>query len=102
MKNSAQYDPTTLSIVRGITPYQDFHEWAHVGQHFRRTACWRARDRLFHVPVLCRLATLAVEIEAALIARREMRECGVWSDGDGTEAAQGILSYVLALTVLSP
>jgi hypothetical protein len=100
MKSNASYNPVTLDLVCGITPYQNFHEWAHVAQHYRQTICWRIRTHFFHVPVLCKLAQLVVECEAALMARNEMLACGVWRKGDGTEAVQGLVSYVLALTIL--
>jgi hypothetical protein len=88
-------------LVRGITAYQDFHEWAHAEQHFRNTLMWRLRAAWLPVPVLGRVATLAVECEAAWMARRAMRACGIWWQGDGREAAQGLGGYLLSLTIFS-
>jgi hypothetical protein len=96
--DAAQYNPYTLALTRGATVYGEFHEWAHVEQHARRTLCWCALERLRSVPVLGRLALLVVEIEAASIAREEMRACGVWCAGDAGEAWRGVMSYVRALT----
>ena len=95
----AEYDPQRLTMVRGLTAYSDFHEHAHAEQHFRQTVAWQVRLFFFHIPVFNKLAQLAVEIEAAAMARRGMLECGIWWPGDGREATQGLLSYVLALTI---
>jgi hypothetical protein len=95
----AQYNPSTLALCPGGSAYGDFHEWAHVGQHARRTLVWRAFEWLRSVPMLGRVSLLVLEIEAAWIAREEMRACGVWQAGDAREAWFGVLSYLRALTI---
>lgn len=45
---------------------------------------------------------LAVEVEAAMMARREMMACGIWRKEDVREAARGLFSYLRSLTVFSP
>jgi hypothetical protein len=96
----AEYNPHTLEIFKGITPYQDFHEHAHLAQHYRQTIAWRARNGLFDVPFFNRLSNLFVEVEASLIARRSMIECGIWRASDWQEAIEGLISYALSLTIL--
>lgn len=90
----AQYNPHTGEISTGSTVYEHFHEYAHLHQHSQGTALWRLRELFFHIPVANRLANLAVEIEAALIARNEMKACGIWQICDGVEALRGIRSYL--------
>jgi hypothetical protein len=96
----AQYNPHTLALCPGASAYAHFHEWAHVGQHARRTVLWRAFERLRFVPVLGRVSLLAIEIEAAWLAREEMRACGLWQAGDAREAWAGVRSYLRALTIV--
>lgn len=102
MRSCAQFNPATLELIRGITPYSDFHEHAHLQQAAERTNLWRIREAFTLHPRLrwCGLGTLAncaVELEAISIARREMMACGIWLDGDAMEAAQGFLSYVFQM-----
>lgn len=52
---------------------------------------------LRRVPVLNHLALLAVETEAAILALRELKECGLWSGKDTVEAGVNLLSYVAAV-----
>lgn len=94
--SSGSYDPDTLEI-RWATPYAQAHEWAHVEQRVRRTLAWRWRDRWTGRPLLERVANLAVECEAAWLACREMRACGIWTEEDAQEARAGLLSYLLSL-----
>jgi hypothetical protein len=100
-KPIAAYDPFSGALIAGVTPYQTFHEYAHLDQHTRRTIIWRVRETWLGIPVLGRVATLAVECEAAVIAWRDMRACGVWRAEDLRELANGLGSYLLALTILA-
>lgn len=100
--NLAFFDPHSLTLVRGLTVYSDFHEHAHAEQHCRQTLAWRARqwfaaDKRRRWLGLGPLVELTAEIEAALIARRGMLACGLWDERDRREALQGIFSYAATL-----
>lgn len=101
MKKSPHYDPLTLRLELGGTAYEDAHEWAHVEQHARQTVAWRLWWVSLRIPVLCRLAVLMVEIEAAAKATREMVQCGIWEVRDGIEAIGCLFAYLRSLTIFS-
>lgn len=100
MKSSAHFDPWRLRLDRGRSVYEEFHEWAHVEQCVRQTWLWRSWARLWRWPVLGRVCQAAVEIEAALMARRDLRACGIWRREDARQAVAGIAAYLRALTIL--
>jgi len=93
---TASYHPDRLEI-EWATPYQQAHEWAHVEQHARCTLAWRLRARWCGTPFVERVANLAVEWQAARMAKREMEACGIWTEDDAREAFAGLLSYALSL-----
>lgn len=88
-----------VAVPTRATSYADAHEHAHLGQHRRLTLPWRAYMASRRVPVVGRLAMLAVEIEAAALATAELRACGVWRPADAVEATFGLASYVFAMFV---
>lgn len=96
---SANYNPETGSVSGVATLYEDFHENAHADQHFRQTLPWRFRQSFVTNPNLRwtglgMLACCLCELEAVLIARREMLNCSIWNSQDRTESACGFAAYV--------
>lgn len=94
-----QFNPATLFISGVTTVYEEFHEAAHLEQCTRRTLAWRARETFAHHhwlrwTGLGLLVALATEWEALLIARRDLKACGLWDDAVKSEAANAFGTYV--------
>ena len=90
------YDPAT-GRIHASTVYAHFHEWAHVAQQAENRMLWRLFRWLHPVPVIGRTVNVALEIEAALIARRDLMACGIWEPGDAAQALDGIRAYLADL-----
>lgn len=99
MKSSARYDPVTFQVIGANTPYEEFHENAHLEQHMRHTLPWRLREAFVARPWLRwtglgSLAACICELEALLIARGEMKACHLWHPNDRKEAVRAFASYL--------
>lgn len=101
MNDCASYNPDTLELIPGVTAYSAFHEWAHLEQHALRTRLWEWRQRA-RLSAFRHVANLAVECEAAFIALRDLRRCGILQASDFFEAAEGLLQYLLSCTIFYP
>lgn len=97
-RSTGLYDPHRGTIAHG-TAYQQAHEYAHQEQHARNGLLWRARMALRSVPFIGRLLTVAVEIQASVMARAEMQAAHIWTEADAQEARDGLLSSLLSLTI---
>lgn len=95
-RSTGIYDPHRGIVAYG-TAYQQAHEFAHQEQQARNGPLWMARAALCSVPAIGRLLTAAVEIQAARMARAEMRASGIWTDIDACEAKRGIQQSLLLL-----
>lgn len=87
----AVYDPLRVEIV-AATPYEHAHEWAHVEQEARRTLIWRLWTAARKTP-LWPFPCFLLELQAAIMARRAMRHCGIWEPDDRWEALGALLTY---------
>lgn len=97
--SNPHFNPET-GAVRGVTTlYEFFHEHSHKEQHTRRTRAWRAREafvrhRWLRWSGLGLLVALATEWEALRMARRTLKERGLWNDQVKREAANAFGSHV--------
>lgn len=80
-----------LGIIYGQSVYDVAHEWAHVAQHAEGSLIWRIGRSLRTVPVLGRVAMLAIETEAAAMALWTLMRCKALRPCDLREAARGLL-----------
>ena len=95
----SHYDPATgrIHASAGASAYAQFHEWAHLGQQATNRLLWRLFRRLHRVPFVGRLINFGLEVEAAVLAIRELQACGIHEPRDTAEAIDGISAYFFDL-----
>lgn len=92
----ATYDPQTGKIRFIVTPYEAAHEWAHVAQQCETGWLWKLHERARTVPFLGRVVLLLLELDAAGRALAELPPDAEIAE----EAAAGLFTYILAITML--
>jgi len=95
----AHYDPVTrqCTFPKDAPCYVAVHEWAHARQHEENTLAFRACLAFRFIPWLRRFTRLWSEWEADAIARREMRENGIWDDLSAEISGMILRRYALFL-----
>lgn len=93
------FDPETRTVSLGAdaTPYELAHERAHQWQERERTLLYRLDRAVRRVPYFGRLTRLALEAEAADLARHALERLGRWDWAARAAARTGLWSYVRAL-----
>lgn len=95
MNLRSHYSPRDRKIV--LTPsaslYARFHEEAHREQHETNAVCFQFWAHLWFFPLIGRLVTLWIEIDADRRARRVMHKLGVWTVEAEKEARANLMSY---------
>lgn len=91
----SHYDPRNgrVTLIGASTPYEWFHEKAHKEQHREWCLPFRVWCHLNGIRILGYFATLIVEFDAMLRARRALRWVGSWDIETKKEAWRMLMSY---------
>jgi hypothetical protein len=91
----SHYSPRDGKIVMapGASLYARFHEEAHREQHETGATCFWIWRFAWFWPVVGRVVTLWIEIDADRRARKVMHKLGVWTVEAEKEARANLMSY---------
>lgn len=78
----------------GASPYERFHEEAHMEQHKSGSLVWRAYKIGRLIPFVNYAVTLWIERDAMNRAKTVMERLGVWDAAAAAEAESDYQSYV--------
>lgn len=97
MRSAYDPDRREIHLAPDACLYTICHERAHEAQQHAGTRAWRILERTRRWPYVCRIANLAVEIEANAHALRILHRLHRLRAGHVWTALGGLATYVFSL-----